>query len=572
MLELANTLHQRGRSVAGWRGAEAVSCEALLARAAAWRALALRTPGSDCALYLSDSLEFCAALLGAWAAGKTVWLSADTLDATCTSMARSVQAFFGDFPASCAPRMPQADDACALAWPPLEAERVALVVHTSGSTGEPQAIPKKLAQMASEVATLERVFGAGIGQADVIATVSHQHIYGLLFKILWPLTAGRPIVAETLVYPEQMIDALARRACLLVASPAHLKRLPGHLDWRGAAAQLRAVFSSGGPLAPEAASASERLLGRAPAEIYGSSETGGIGWRRRQAGANSAWEPFPGLSWRIADCGRLEVRSPCLFDDNWLRLEDRANALGPTGFMLLGRGDRLVKLEEKRISLDAVEAALMDSGLAAEARVIVCPIEGSARQALAAFVVPSEQGAALLERDGKRGLNARLRAHLLGRVEGVAMPRRWRYLDQLPADAQGKVTQALLLAEMKAPPAPRLPVATLREQDTQRVLLDLFVPATLFYFDGHFAQAPILPGVAQIDWAIHFGRAHFALPPAFCAIHALKFQQVIAPEARIQLELQHDSAAGSLQFRYFSEAGQHAGGRILFAPSPKTAC
>ena len=29
---------------------------------------------------------------------------------------------------------------------------------------------------------------------DIVATVSHQHIYGLLFKVLWPLAAGRAIV------------------------------------------------------------------------------------------------------------------------------------------------------------------------------------------------------------------------------------------------------------------------------------------------------------------------------------------------------------------------------------------
>jgi hypothetical protein len=31
----------------------------------------------------------------------------------------------------------------------------------------------------------------------------------------------------------------------------------------------------------------------------------------------------------------------------------------------------------------------------------------------------------------------------------------------------------------------------------------------------------------------------------------------------VQLELVHDSARGSLQFRYQSAAGVHAGGRIL---------
>jgi hypothetical protein len=53
------------------------------------------------------------------------------------------------------------------------------------------------------------------------------------------------------------------------------------------------------------------------------------------------------------------------------------------------------------------------------------------------------------------------------------------------------------------------------------------------------------------------------LPQVFKGINALKFQQVIQPDKPIQLELVHDTVKGSLQFRYFSEAGQHASGRVM---------
>ena len=44
----------------------------------------------------------------------------------------------------------------------------------------------------------------------------------------------------------------------------------------------------------------------------------------------------------------------------WLALEDRVSPAADGRFLLLGRGDRLVKIEEKRISLDAIEAALLN--------------------------------------------------------------------------------------------------------------------------------------------------------------------------------------------------------------------
>jgi hypothetical protein len=319
-------------------------------------------------------------------------------------------------------------------------------------------------------------------------------------------------------------------------------------------------------LPPEAGAACARLLGHTPTEIYGSSETGGVAWRRGHATAAGAWEAMPGVQWRLDGAGQLEVRSPHLERDAWLTLSDRAQALGGARFVLQGRSDRLVKIEEKRISLDAVEAALLAGGLACEARVLLCPQPDGERQALAAFVVLSERGRAELASGGKAALNRRLRAQLAGVVEAVALPRRWRYLDQMPHDAQGKTTQAALLALLGAAERPRFPHVTLLEQDAGRVLLGLTVPASLSYLEGHFPQAPVLPGVVQVDWAIHYGRAYFTLAPSFAGINALKFQQVILPDAPLFLELKLDAGNGSLHFRYFSDAGAHAGGRILFGP------
>lgn len=558
----------------GRRAGEGVTNQQFLARAHAWHALLRAQAGSDFALYLDDSIEFGAALLGAWHAGKTIWLSADTLEATCALLRASVDGFLGQFPDALQPLQPAADAAVMPAAVAdfsgaLSGDMAALVVFTSGSTGAAQAIPKKLSQMASEVETLDVLFGRAAGDAAVLATVSHQHIYGLLFKVLWPLTTGRAIHAMSIVYPEELAPAIAAGPCVLIASPAHLKRLPDHLDWSGAAKMLRAVFSSGGPLAPETALAAGGLLGEIPIEVYGSSETGGVAWRQRSRCGDDSWLAFPTVDWRLGEeDGTLEVRSPHLEDDNWLALADRAARSGEKRFLLMGRSDRIVKIEEKRISLSAMEATLLASGLAAEARVVLCdPVPGE-RQRLAAFIVPTAEGRTLLDTEGKPALNGRLRSVLAAAVEAVALPRRWRYLDQMPVNAQGKTTLAALLALLDSEDGaaghrPRFPQMRELEREPLRVLLEVTAPGSLLYFDGHFDVAPILPGVVQVDWAIHYGRQYFDLPAQFKGINALKFQQVIQPGDPVRLELLHDTVKGSLQFRYFSEAGQHASGRVM---------
>ena len=549
--------------VVGWREGVAVRNDEFLMQVEAWRSLLLQTKGKNFALFYSDSITFAAALFGAWHAGKTVWLTSDTLAASCLGLQASVDGFLGEFPPEFYPvaiigkQLQTTYDFAA-----LDPEFLGLVVHTSGTTGKAEAIPKKITQLACEVATLETLFGEKLGDAAIVATVTHQHIYGLLFKILWPLHAGRAIHAKSTNYPEELAHIIAQSPCVLVASPAHLKRLPTNLKWPTETG-LRAIFSSGGPLEIEAVREINKLLGQVPIEVYGSSETGGIAWRQRLAGADDSWLPLPSVEWRIeAEIGSLEVRSPHLSVDAWMCLADLAQISGAGRFLLKGRSDRIVKIEEKRISLALIEMLLSASDLVTELTVVVCDTSPEQRQRLAAIIVLSELGKKVLIENGKIALNLRLRSLLLGSVEPIALPRRWRYIEQMPINAQGKTTRNELLALLEQ--APRLPYLCVLEQDTSRIVLQVGLPTDLFYFKGHFDIVSILPGVVQVDWAIKNARKYFQMLPQFRAIHVLKFERVIRAETRLFLELSYDKEKGHLTFRYYSPDGQHSSGRIVF--------
>ncbi|WP_146909574.1 AMP-binding protein [Arenimonas daejeonensis] len=523
-----------------------------LARIAAWRSCFEAANGINHALHLDDGLEFAAALFGGWQAGKTLWLPGDTLPATLARLSDQVQGWAGDLPQGRKPTTA----APAPVDKELDADSCRLVLYTSGSTGEPGAIVKTLRQLDREIAALETQFGTLIGDAVVHGTVSHQHIYGLLFRLLWPLSAQRAFAPRRLAYNEEL-TALGPPPLVLVASPAHLKRLPDNQDWTALSRGLRAVFSSGGPLPADAAHDVQRLWGQTAIEVFGSTETGGIAWRRG-GGLPQPWQPLPGVAWRIRE-GLLELRSPHLADEHWYTTQDRALAHADGGFELRGRADRILKLEERRISLSAIERRLLESPLLSEARVIALP---GHRILVAVAAVPSTEGRKLLAGQGKAALGNVLRAWLSGHTEAIALPRRWRFLDVLPSDTRGKTSERQLADLFH----PHMPVPHWLERDHNHARLTPEVRPELAAFDGHFPQSPILPGVAMLDWTVRLGREAFAIPATFLCMETVKFHHLVRPGTTLQVELDWQPGTGKLGFRYRSDHGVHASGRLLFDP------
>lgn len=556
-LDLARLAAQPGndqRCVAV-RGSERISHALFVRDVAAWQQCFAAHSGARVALYFTDSYAFATALFGAWHGGKTVVLPGDAQPETLERLGANVELLAGDLPGSIVPQGTAVDTPALM---PLDPEATQAVLFTSGSSGSPVAINKRLGQLAAEVSALEQQFGGRLDAATVYATVSHQHIYGLLFVVLWPLAAGRPFVAQRLAYPEEMAQCLGPAPSILVSSPPHLKRLPETLDWRDACAGIRAVFSSGGVLLAEAAASCSTLLQSSPIEVFGSSETGGIAWRQ-QASHGECWEALPDVAWRC-EGDVLHVRSPYVNRSEWFATADRAEAVpGGARFILRGRADRIAKIEGKRVSVTAIERNLRESPDVEDAKALVLGDPGAEK--LAVVVVPTAAGWSALRSQGRRAFNEGLRTRLLRSVERVALPRSCRHVVSLPVNAQGKTTTAQLELLFR----PYLPSVEWlrREPETACALLD--VTPNLIVFDGHFPDAPLLPGVAQLDWAVEFARSCFALKGTFHRCEVLKFQLPVFPGTALQLDLHWSAQSGVLGFRYSSVQGAHASGRIVFA-------
>ncbi|WP_219093450.1 acyl-CoA synthetase family protein [Pseudomonas sp. UMAB-40] len=523
-------------------------CERALSLAAG-----LQTQGVQrIAVHLEDAADLAIALLGAWRAGVSVLLPADLQPQTRQRWSSEVDLWLTD----------QADDAhlgdyrhAPLSPAALDLDTCQLSLCTSGSSGEPKRIDKTLRQIANEVQALEQLWGKDLGQACIIGSVATQHIYGLLFRVLWPLCAGRSFVRKQLAFPEDLQRASREHLVFAwVASPALLKRMGDNLDWPALSA-VRRVFSSGGALPTEAAQSLYERLEQWPTEILGSSETGGIAWRQ----GHDLWQPFAEVKLSQDSEGALLIASPYLPAGHIEHTADAARIAADSRFELLGRLDRIVKLEEKRISLPMLEKALMDHCWVAEARLGVVQEN---RASLGALLVLTDAGLHALRNQGRRTVTQELRQHLSQHCEALALPRRWRLLRQLPLNAQGKLPQADVEALLLAP-RPKAPEVLEQIEVDGEWSLQLAVPPDLAYFSGHFPQTPVLPGVVQVDWALSLGQQLMDLPARFAGMEVLKFQQLVRPGDEVQLHLRFDPERRKLYFAYRNETATCSSGRIL---------
>ncbi|WP_241685996.1 acyl-CoA synthetase [Stenotrophomonas sp. MA5] len=110
-----------------------------------------------------------------------------------------------------------------------------------------------------------------------------------------------------------------------------------------------------------------------------------------------------------------------------------------------------------------------------------------------------------------------------------------------------------------------MPVPVWDRREAASATLRMTLDPALRPFQGHFPQAAILPGVAQVDWAVRFARQAFAMPEGFVRMDAVKFQHVARPGDELTLHLDWDTARNVLVFRYASVHGVHASGRMVFA-------
>jgi len=132
------------------------------------------------------------------------------------------------------------------------------------------------------------------------------------------------------------------------------------------------------------------------------------------------------------------------------------------------------------------------------------------------------------------------------------IPKRWRYLEKLPVDAQGKKKKEAVAALFKnAAIADAASTSAFNELDAEKiiertensVILEFSIPGTSQYYDGHFPGFPILPAVAQAEIIIRFAARYLGTNIDPIELKRVKFTSLIKPYTPLYLKLTKNDKA-----------------------------
>lgn len=298
----------------------------------------------------------------------------------------------------------------------LSTNSSAIGFRTSGSTGRPKFVVHEFDALAQEIDSLASIFS---GRTRILSAVPAHHIYGFLFTVLLPAHLHAEVI-DVRAHSPRSVRAVAKPGDLIVAFPSYWQS-----ETEGEWPEDIAGVSSGAALSTDAATSIMASKLNRLVEIYGSTETGGIGWREWRESAPAPFRLFRHL---VREDQR-SVRKSVSGVTRHYPLADRVTWHGPDLLTPVSRRDGAVQVGGVNVYPEFIRAVLLAHPHVADADVrLMNPNEG---ERIKAFIVAKDR-VPLPE------LRLALEAWADERLRPLERPRAYTFGTALPVNAMRK--------------------------------------------------------------------------------------------------------------------------------------
>jgi acyl-coenzyme A synthetase/AMP-(fatty) acid ligase len=331
----------------------------------------------------------------------------------------------------------------------MDGEDPALIVFTSGTTGEPRGVVHAYRYLTGQRTQAEHWLGSHPGELVWCTTApGWSKSARNVFLAPW-LTGAAAVIHDGRFDPAQRLDiAEALGVNVLCQAPTEYRMLAKRTRLRPLPA-LRRMVSAGEALEAKTIAAFRETMDHEPADGYGQTETGHISGNLagEPVRPGSMGKPLPGIEVRVLD-GELQLKassSPTFFshyvdgerfDGEWWPTGDLVRQDDDGHLWFEGRNDDVIVSSGYRIGPVEVEAALLAHLAVAEAAAVAAP-DPERGAVVRAIVVPRD-------RQPSEELARELQEHCKRETAPYKFPRIVEFATELPKTASGKVKRAEL--------------------------------------------------------------------------------------------------------------------------------
>jgi acyl-coenzyme A synthetase/AMP-(fatty) acid ligase len=301
------------------------------------------------------------------------------------------------------------------------------IAFTSGSTGQPTPNRKTWGALVSVARDTGSRLGLKGGRCrTVVATVPHQHMFGLEASVMLPIQHGLGMHAARPLFPEDLRTALEEvpGPSVVITTPLHLRAcVMAGVKLR----RVEMILSATSPLTSELAREAEERFQAPVNEIFGFAEAGSVASRRTVS--TDEWQMLESVTltgeepaWSVqADYLPRPVRFP-----------DRITVTGQERFRLLGRTEDQVNIAGHRASLGDLTRKLLEvDGVLDGAFYLPDPGAAPLTRLTAVVVAPGKT-------------HDEIQRALRFSIDAVFLPRPLLFVPSLPRNETGKLPREAL--------------------------------------------------------------------------------------------------------------------------------